>query len=126
MFHSFYLILFTAQTIHLSAAPNVPDNQQIQSSYNLKNHLQNFKTDLVQNLTNFLKKEVVGELSHLIKKESARQMVGLTRIADHLQIDEATEDIDCFPIMTDEALSSFEVQLKENKMFQAQVVSTFI
>lgn len=53
-------------------------------------------------------------------------MVGLTRIADHLQIDEITDDIDCFPLLTKEALLSFDTKLKDNKIFQAQVVGTFV
>lgn len=80
----------------------------------------------MKDITNVIRKEVVGDLTHLIRKESARQMVGLTRIADHLQIDEITDDIDCFPLLTKEALLSFDTKLKDNKIFQAQVVGTFV
>lgn len=104
-------------------APNASDQSpSTQSADNITN-IQNFKKELLDDLTNVIRKEVVGDLTHLIKKESSRQLVGLTRIADHLQINETVDDIDCFPILTQESLLSLDAQLKDNKIVQAQVVS---
>lgn len=49
-------------------------------------------------------------------------MAGMMRIADHLQLDDTIEDLNCFLIMTEAALLSIEAQLSENKLFQAQMV----
>lgn len=49
-------------------------------------------------------------------------MAGMARIADHLQLDDSIEDLDCFPVMTEAALLSLDAQLSENKLFQAQLV----
>lgn len=49
-------------------------------------------------------------------------MVGLTRISNHLHMEDYVDDIDCFPVLTEEGLLSVEDKLAADKVFQVQVV----
>lgn len=64
----------------------------------------------------------MDDIHKLIKKESARQIVGIGRIAEHLYIDDSIGDIDCFPIKTDAELADLDDKLND-KIFVAQVVN---
>lgn len=72
------------------------------------------------NCSNELKK--INEQITRISKSSSKQLIGLSKISEHLQLDIDTEDLNIFPIMSDEDLILLERKLTE-KHFQLQVVN---